>query len=153
MDDDDKPMYDRVAWIGGAPLNDKHDWVVRMVIQSGRYDINGVELFTNLHGKRNRSGGKVDEEEEEEYPDIVGVDVSEDEPVIIAEIEGDKKFKDKHLAKWKKFAALDADFYLYVPLENVSNAKELLKDIEISGLRAYRKTDDGRFYISNVKLE
>jgi len=153
MDDDDKPMYDRESWMGAGPLNDKHDWVVKMVIQSGRYDIEGVELFTNLREERNMSGGKVDEEEEEQYPDIVGIDISKDEPVIIAEIEGDTKFKEKHVAKWKKYASLNADFYLYIPLETVSNAKKFLEDIEISGLRAYRKTDDGRFYISNVTLE
>ncbi len=147
MEDYTEPKYDR-----HTTPPDAHDWIVRMVIQSGRYDIDGIEVFTNLQGECNRSGGKVDKEEAEQYPDIVGVDVSEDEPVIIAEIEGNKKFDEKHLAKWKKYASLNVDFYLYVPLKKASDAKTLLKGTEIKGLRTYRRTEDGRFYISNVKL-
>ncbi len=131
---------------------DDHDWVAKMIIQSGRYDIDGVEIFTNLRGERNRSAGKVDEEEGE-YPDIVGVDVSEDKPVIIAEIESERSVNAKRLEKWEKFASLDIDFYLYVPLTKAADAKRLLKDVKIKGLRAYKATDEGRFYISNVELE
>jgi hypothetical protein len=153
MEDDEDPLYDRESWMGGDTYEDDHDWVVKMVIQSGRYDIEGVEIFTNIHGERNRSAGKIGNEEEEQYPDIVGVDIEKDEPVIIAEIESKKTVKEKYVEKWKKYASLGIDFYMYVPIEKVADAKRLLKNIEIKGLRAYRATEDGKFYISNVTIE
>ncbi len=57
------------------------------------------------------------------------------------------------MEKWKKYASLGVDFYLYVPLEKVADAKRLLKDVELKGLRAYRTTEGGKFYISNIELE
>ncbi len=149
-DEHDPSVYDRENWMGDGKYKDDHDWVVKMVIQSGRYDIEGIEVFTRIDGGH-RSAGKVDGEEQ--YPDIIGVDVSKDEPVIIAEIESEKTVKEKYLEKWKEYASLGVDFYLYVPLEKVADAKRLLKGVEIKGLRAYRAADGGRFFISNVELE
>ncbi len=149
-DEDEIPLYERRG-VKDKLFKEDHDWVVKMLVQSGRYDIEGVEVITNLRDERNRSAGKV--EGEDQYPDIVGVDVSEDKPVIIAEIEKEKSVKEKYLEKWKRYASLDIDFYLYVPLEKVADAKRLLDGIKLKGLRAYRATDDGRFYISDVALE
>ncbi|HEY8490687.1 MAG TPA: hypothetical protein VIO14_06815 [Dehalococcoidia bacterium] len=75
-------------------------------------------------------------------PDLVVMEWRVHRPVIIGEVETTESLQaEDTLEKWRSFAALDSvAFYLYVPLQNAFEVRDLLRKhkIRVDGLRAWR---------------
>lgn len=75
------------------------------------------------------------------YPDIVVVEFPHNEVKIIGEVETyDTVTEETAEEKWRPYSQVGVPFYLYVPLEAVDNARDLLKQyrIKVAGLRSWR---------------
>jgi len=123
---------------------ESHDKLVKLVAESGRYTSENYTMYTNPNGPSQwqKSAGKVNDEEQ--YPDIVGISKTTNNSTIIAEIETETSVTEEESQQWKDYAKLGISFYLYVPLANVEDAKKLLKEknITIKGLRGYEVKDE-----------
>lgn len=135
------------------PNQESHDKVVKLVAESGRYTSENYTTYTNPNGPSQwqKSAGKVNDEEQ--YPDIVGISKTTNNPTIIAEIETETSVTEEESQQWKDYAKLGIAFYLYVPNTKVEDAKKLLssKKITIKGLRGY-EVDNGKIKISDIPL-
>lgn len=129
--------------------SENHDKVIELV-KKKRYVSTKFTAYTNPNGEKNKSAGKVNDEEQ--YPDIVGINKKTNSPSIITEIETETSVTEEESQQWKDYARLGISFYLYVPLANVDKAKKLLKEknITIKGFRGY-EVKDGKITIHDIE--
>jgi len=128
---------------------ENHDKVIELV-KNKRYISENYTAYTNPNGEQNKSAGKVNNEDQ--YPDIVGISNTTNNPTIIAEIEIEASVTEKESQQWRDYATLGTAFYLYVPNTKVEDAKKLLqsKNITIKGLRGY-EVKDGKITIHDIE--
>lgn len=129
---------------------ESHDKLIELV-KNRRYISESYIPYINPNSKQNKSAGKVNNEEQ--YPDIVGISKKANEPIIIAEIETETSVTKEESQQWKDYATLGIAFYLYVPKAKVEDAKKLLssKKITVKGLRDY-EVDNEKIKISDIPL-
>lgn len=107
---------------------------------------NGTKTYTNPGSEKNYGINDL-------YPDIVAV--KDTSVVAIGEVETKSTVTPEEAEEqWKLYGLKVKYFYLYVPKEKVSTAKEIIqqKQIDLKGLRAYFYDKEGNIHIQNIPL-
>ncbi|MEO0091545.1 MAG: hypothetical protein ABIK61_02380 [candidate division WOR-3 bacterium] len=84
----------------------------------------------------------TDFEGNEYYPDIVIVNTLNNKIVMIGEVETFSSINEEEAKQWQTFANLGPVFYLFYPRGLYEKVKALTKNIKVSGLFEYQKTND-----------
>lgn len=112
-----------------------HDWVIEMAMERlyGKFREAGRKIYTNPNQQKKFDVSGF-------YPDIVVYDPETKKVTFIDEIETEVGDVEKN--QWEDFAKLGIAFSVTVPLEEVENAKKIIKGnkIGVTSLWSY-KTD------------
>jgi hypothetical protein len=86
------------------------------------------------------------------YPDMIVVDTSKNQAVILGEVETEDTVTVEHSSQWADYSSKCNTLYLYVPYASVATAKEIIlrSGIKIAGLRSYYFDQHGSLIISNA---
>lgn len=112
-----------------------HDWVIEMTVERlyGKFREAGRKIYTNPNQQKNFAVNGF-------YPDIVVYNPETEKVTFIDEIETEVGEIEKN--QWEDFAKLGIGFSVTVPLNDVENAKKIIRDnkIRVTSLWSY-KTD------------
>jgi hypothetical protein len=94
----------------------------------------------------------IDTTPEPIYPDILVIDETKKEAVMIGEVETEMTVNEERAKDWEKYTSLVPTFYVYVPEGRKDAAEQLLttKNIRYTGLRGYSYGKNGKLALTKT---